>query len=166
MNVYNIINTWCNINTSKQTITRPRFYLFIILDLNQNLSFELFVINWTCPQQLNNNPVRKLPVPGNSGDFVAAVFRPENFRIFSDDFRSVPAEKHRKLTGIHRKKSGRFPVGILLPCSSDFQCFPAGFGDFPASFLQDPGGSGGRNRRPGYALCDSTDTPIVMEHIR
>jgi hypothetical protein len=45
---------------------------------------------------------------------VEAVFSPENFRIFSDDFRPFPAGKHRKLTGIHRKKSNKFPVGILL----------------------------------------------------
>jgi hypothetical protein len=46
---------------------------------------------------------------------VEAVFPPENFRIFSDDFRPVAAGKHRKSTGIHRKKSNKFPVGILLP---------------------------------------------------
>ena len=97
----------------------------------------------------SNRTARKRPVPWNSGDFVEAVFRPEIFRIFSDDFRSVPAGKHRKLAGIHRKKSGQFPAGILLPCSSDFRCFPAGYGGFPASFLQDPAGSGGRNLRPG-----------------
>jgi hypothetical protein len=69
------------------------------------------------------------------------------FSLFSDDFRPIPVGKHRKLTGIHRKKSEQFPVGILLPCSSDFRCFPAGSGDFPASFLHDPAGSGGRNHR-------------------
>ncbi len=37
-------------------------------------------------------------------------FRPENFRTFSGDFRPVPVGTHRKLTGIHRKKSGPFPV--------------------------------------------------------
>jgi hypothetical protein len=58
----------------------------------------------------SNNPVRKLPVPANSGDFVEAVFRPVNLRIFSIDFWPVPAGKHRNLTGIHRKKSGQFPV--------------------------------------------------------
>ncbi len=72
------------------------------------------------------------------------------FWIFSDDFRPVPIGKHRKLTGIHRKKSGQCPAGILLPCSSDFQYFPAGSADFTASFLQDPVGYGGRNHRPGY----------------
>ncbi len=58
---------------------------------------------------------------------VQAVFPPENFRIFSDDFRPVPAEKHDKLTGIHWKKSNTFPVGILLPR-------PA----ISVAFLQDP----------------------------
>jgi hypothetical protein len=69
---------------------------------------------------------------------VEAVFRPKIFWIFSDDFRPVLAGKHRKLIGIHRTKSGQFPVGILLPCSSDFLCFPAGSGDFLVSFLRDP----------------------------
>jgi hypothetical protein len=45
-------------------------------------------------------------------------------------------------TGSWQESTGRktknFPAGILLPCSSDFRCFPAGYGDFPASFLQDP----------------------------
>jgi hypothetical protein len=33
-------------------------------------------------------------------------------------------------------------------------CFhvPVSSGDFPASFLQDPGGSGGRNHRPGNTI--------------
>ncbi len=57
-----------------------------------------------------------------------------NFLDFSDDFRPVPTGKQWKLTRIHRTS----PFGILLPCSSDFQCFPAESGDFPASFLQDP----------------------------
>ena len=47
-----------------------------------------------CPR--SNSPVWKRPVPGDSGDFVEAVFRSEIFRIFSGDFRSVPAGKHRK----------------------------------------------------------------------
>ncbi len=34
----------------------------------------------------SNSPARKRPVPGNSGDFVEAVFRPEIFRIFSGVF--------------------------------------------------------------------------------
>ena len=55
-----------------------------------------------------------------------AVFRPENFGFFpvvSDQFL---AGKHRKVIGIHRKKSRNFPAGILLPCSGDFRCIPAG----------------------------------------
>jgi hypothetical protein len=70
--------------------------------------------------QVEHNPVRKLPVPSNFGDFVEAVFQAEICRIFSDDFRPAPTGKHTKLTGIHWKKSGQFPVEILLPCSSDF----------------------------------------------
>ncbi len=82
-------------------------------------------------------------------------------------FRPVPAGKYSKLTGIHRKKSRRFPVGILLPCFSDFRCFPAGSGDFPASFLQDPAGSGGRNHRPGFdphvVLCRRKNNLSISE---
>ena len=35
-----------------------------------------------------------------------------------------------KSVGNHRKKSEKFPVGILLPCSGDFQCLPAGTGPY------------------------------------
>ena len=55
-----------------------------------------------------------------------AVFHPENFRIFSGDFRPVPSGKHRKVIRMHRKKSGNFPAKILLPFSGDFRCIPAG----------------------------------------
>jgi hypothetical protein len=44
------------------------------------------------------------------------------------------------LIGIYRKKFEKIPAGILLSCSGDFWCFPAGYVDFPASFLQDPVG--------------------------
>ncbi len=54
--------------------------------------------------------------PGNSGDFMEGVFGPEIFRTFSNDFRSIPAGKHRNLTGIYRKKSENFPTGIVLSC--------------------------------------------------
>jgi len=53
-------------------------------------------------------------------------------------FRWFPARKHRKLTGIHRKKSSQFPARILIQCWIGFRCFPTWYGDFPASFLQDP----------------------------
>ena len=36
------------------------------------------------------------------------------------------AGKHRKVIGMHRKKSRNFQAGILLPCSDDFRCIPAG----------------------------------------
>jgi hypothetical protein len=72
---------------------------------------------------------------------VEAVFPPENFRIFSDDFRPVPAGKHRKSTGIHRKKSNKFPVGILLPLpaiSGAFLQDPATFPLLSCRILRDP----------------------------
>jgi len=65
-----------------------------------------------------NSPAQTQTVLGNSDDFVEAVCRVEIFRIFSNVFQPVPAGKHRKLAGIHWKKFGRFPAGILLPFSS------------------------------------------------
>jgi len=63
-----------------------------------------------------------------------AVFRPELSRIFFDDFRPFPTEKHRELVGIHRKKSKKLPAGILLPfpvlshgIRRLFRIFPAGY---------------------------------------
>jgi len=72
---------------------------------------------------------------------VEAVFQPENFRIFSDDFRAVPAEKHEKLTGIHWRKPEKFPVGILLPLSAISVAFPQDPVTFPllsCRILRDP----------------------------
>ncbi len=60
----------------------------------------------------------------------------------SSAFRQDPSENHRK-------KSEKFQTGLLLPCSRYFLCFSAGSGDFPASFLEDPARSDGRNDRPG-----------------
>ena len=56
-----------------------------------------------------------------------AVFPSKIFRIFFDEFRPAPAGKHRKSTGIHRKKFRKFPVGILLPLLA-----------VSGAFLQDP----------------------------
>jgi hypothetical protein len=72
---------------------------------------------------------------------VEAVFPPEIFRIFSDNFRPVPAGKHGKLTGIHRKKSNKFPVGILLPLlpvSVAFSQDPVTFPLLSCRILRDP----------------------------
>jgi hypothetical protein len=94
----------------------------------------------------------KRPDPMDFWRILEAVFQPELFGIFPDDFRQVTTAKHRQLTGIHRKKSQKVPAGILLPFPRDFRCFPVGYGDFPAYFLQNPAGFGGRNHRPEY-LC-------------
>ena len=80
---------------------------------------------------------------------VEAVFRSEIFRTFSDDFRPVPTGKQRKLTGIHWKKVREFSDRNTASTSVYFRCFPAGSGNFPASFLKDPAGSDGRNLRSG-----------------
>jgi len=77
----------------------------------------------------------------------------QNFlRFFPYDFRPFPIGKHRQLAGIHRKKSKKLPAGILLPFPRNFRCFPTGYGDFSASFLQDPAGYGGRNLRSGLII--------------
>ncbi len=82
-------------------------------------------------------PSGERPTAGNCQDTMGntrkfeAVFRSGIFRIFqvnSDNFLYFPA-------GSVRKSSEKFPAGILLPYSSDFRCFPAGFC--------------GRNHRPG-----------------
>ncbi len=98
-------------------------------ELTQSRSSDLAQFK-ICRRSRSNNPVQKLPIPGNSGDFVEAVFRPENFRTFSDDFRPVPAGKHRKLTGINQKNLDNvrseycFHVlaisGVFLPDSVTF----------------------------------------------
>jgi hypothetical protein len=44
---------------------------------------------------------------GNSWN-MEAVFRPEIFQIFSENFRSVSDGKHRKLAEIHRKNPDNF----------------------------------------------------------
>jgi len=84
------------------------------------------------------------------------VFRSEISLMFSGGFQQLSV-----LSGNHREKSGKFPTRILLPRSRYFPtrillprsryfpCFPVGSSDFPASFLEDPTRSGGRNDRPG-----------------
>jgi hypothetical protein len=52
-----------------------------------------------------------------------AIFRPETFRTFSDDFRPIPIGRHRKLIGIRLKKSGQLPAGILLPVPENSSLF-------------------------------------------
>ena len=79
-----------------------------------------------------------------------AVFRSGISRIFSGGFQQLPVLSGRIRPEIIGKKYGKFQAGILLPCSRYFPCFPAGSGDFPASFLKDPARSGGRNDQPGY----------------
>ena len=78
-------------------------------------AFEQFIqLNVSVQQLKLSRKPTKQPRSKNTGRFrqestgshrnVEAVFQPENFRIFSDDFRPVPAGKHRELIGIHWKK--------------------------------------------------------------
>ncbi len=59
-----------------------------------------------------------------------AVFQPEIIRIFSGKFLRTSCAFRQPPTGNHREKSGKFPTGILLICSSHFRCFPAGTGPY------------------------------------
>jgi hypothetical protein len=48
-----------------------------------------------------------------------------NFSDFSDDFLMENRGSSQESTG---KKPEQYPTGILFPYSSNFRCFPAGFG--------------------------------------
>ncbi len=48
--------------------------------------------------------------------------------FFSGGFQSISCAFRKEPVRNHRKKSENFPVGILLPRSSDFRCLPAGTG--------------------------------------
>jgi hypothetical protein len=52
-------------------------------------------------------------------------------------FRPVPDGKHRRLAGIYRKNPDNFRSEYYFRVPGDFWCFPSGYGDFLASFLQD-----------------------------
>jgi hypothetical protein len=128
---------------------------FTIIDLDHgddqynitNKYFIFFCYRWSFMERLprsKNTGWFRQESTGNRWN-VEAVFPPENFQIFFDDFRPVLAEKHRELTGIHRKKYSISSGGNTGSTSGYFQCFPTGSGDLPASFLQDPAGSGSRN---------------------
>jgi hypothetical protein len=54
-----------------------------------------------------------------------------NFQnVFPADSSQFSVLSDGKSVGNHRKKSENFPVEILLPCSGDFQCLPAGTGPY------------------------------------
>ena len=80
---------------------------------------------------------------------VTGTWKQYSCRKISGAFQSLSCTCRQKLVGNHRKKSGNFPAGILLPCSGDFRCIPAGSSVFSISFLQVHSGSSHRNLRPG-----------------
>ena len=55
-------------------------------------------------------------------------------------------------TGTRLESTGKNPENFRSEYCFHFRCFHAGSGDVPASFLQDPVGSGSRNLRPGKYL--------------
>jgi hypothetical protein len=55
----------------------------------------------------SNSPAQKRPVPGISGDFGGAEFRPEFFLIFSNEFQCFPAGS----SGIRWPESSIWAVG-------------------------------------------------------
>jgi len=60
----------------------------------------------------SNNLGRKRPVPGNSSDFVEAVFQAEVFWIFPDGFRPVPAGYGEfTVSFMHDPVAGIFDLG-------------------------------------------------------
>ena len=55
--------------------------------------------------------------------------------IFSDIFRMTSDQILSEQTGARRKKVRNFSAGILLSCSADFRCFPAGTGPYPSTWV-------------------------------
>jgi hypothetical protein len=54
-----------------------------------------------------------------------AVFTPEIVLIFFVGFLPTSGAFWQEPAGNLRKTSAKFPAGILLPCFTDFRCFPA-----------------------------------------
>jgi hypothetical protein len=77
-----------------------------------------------------------------------AVFRPKLSRMISDRFPQKSTGNSQEFIGKKFRPEYCF----------HFRCFPAGYGDFSAPFLQDPAGYGGRNLRPGYSLQVNFET--------
>ena len=92
-----------------------------------------------------------------------AVFRPENFWISSGAFRSLSCTFPPETGEKSPEKIRNFPAGILLPCSDDLRCIPAGSSVFSVSFLQVPSGSGHRNFRPGLIEIIDDCTLVINQ---
>jgi hypothetical protein len=70
-------------------------------------------------------------------------------RIFHGFFPMISDRFPPESTGNSQESIGKkFPPEYCF----HFRCFPAGYGDFSAPFLQDPAGYGGRNLRPGLSI--------------
>ena len=85
-------------------------------------------------KHVRQEPVGSCKIPIHSGSSTPTG----NFSTISRWFLTGSC---RKLTGIHRKKIQQISGWNTASTSGYFRCFPAGSGDFLASFLQDPAGS-------------------------
>ncbi len=119
------------------------FRLFTIINCFINLKIIIYYL-------FSGRTVR--PGNGRSRIILVILWKQYSDRKFFGFFPMISDRFLRESTGNWQEsteKNLQFPVGILLPRSSDFRCFPAGYVDFPASFLHNPAGFGGRNLRPG-----------------
>ncbi len=64
------------------------------------------------------------------------VFRTRISPDFPGDFRPFQTGKQKKLVWSRRKMSEMFRLEMLLPCSIDFQSFPAGIGPYAFPCVQ------------------------------
>jgi hypothetical protein len=74
-------------------------------------------------------------IPQDPAGRKEAVLRPEICWIFSGRFQLISCAFLQEPVRKHRKEFENFPVGILLPLSSDFRCFPAGTGPYFSAWV-------------------------------
>jgi hypothetical protein len=74
------------------------------------------------------------------------------FTAFSDDFPTGSCWKAQEIDWNPPEKFRQISHGNTASTSGYIRCFPAGSCVFPAPFLQDPMGSGGRNLSPGALI--------------
>ncbi len=134
----------------------------LIVDLYQKIMFvnglyrllhkKDLMVKGQLQQPRSNSPARKRLVPGNSGDFVEAVFRPEMFQIFS----MLSVQFLHESTGMWEESARKNPDNFRPE-----YCFYVP--PIPGVFLQDPAGSGARNHRPGWITIFYVRIKIHLE---
>jgi hypothetical protein len=112
----------------------------LIVDLYQKIMFvngfylllhkKDSMVKGQLQQPRSNSPARKRLVPGNSGDFVEAVFRPEMFQIFS----MLSVHFLQESTGSSQESAGKIRTISGRNTASMFQRFSV----FSCRMPQDP----------------------------